>query len=141
MQRRHLLIAGLAATIMPLAAFAGGVTLDYEPSNDPIKAALKQGKTVFVDYAADWCSTCAVQERIIGAIRGSDPAYDENIVFVRVDWDDYGNAPVAIDRNIPRRSTLIALQGSKELGRIVAGTRHADIKALMDRALAAAQNS
>ena len=139
MERRVFLTAALAATL-PLPALAGGETIDFDNS-DPIRAALKAGKTVFVDYAADWCSTCAVQERVIGSLRASNPDYDANIVFVRVDWDDYGNAPVARDRNIPRRSTLIALKGNKELGRIVAGTSEADIKKLMDRALAAAKSA
>jgi hypothetical protein len=40
--------------------------------------------------------------------------------------------------NIPRRSTLVVLKGDQELGRIVAGTRKGDIKALLDRALQAA---
>jgi len=109
--------------------------------SDPIKAALDAGKTVFVDYAADWCSTCARQERVINALRSENPEYDANIVFVRVDWDDFGNAPVTRDRNIPRRSTLIVLKGDAELGRIVAGTSQADIKGLMDKALAAAKSA
>ena len=42
---------------------------------------------------------------------------------------------VTTSRNIPRRSTLIVLRGSEELGRIVAGTRKSDIKTLMDLGL------
>jgi thiol-disulfide isomerase/thioredoxin len=137
MKRRVFLAAAVA--LLPLPALAGGKTIDFDNS-DPIKAALDAGKTVFVDFAADWCSTCAVQERTIAGLRAENPAY-EDIVFVRVDWDDFGRAPVARDRNIPRRSTLIVLKGDKELGRIVAGTSRADIKALMDKALTAAQTS
>ncbi len=37
---------------------------------------------------------------------------------------------------VPRRSTLIAQNGDKELSRIIAGTRAAEIRQLMDRALA-----
>ena len=40
--------------------------------------------------------------------------------------------------NIPRRSTLVALEGGQEIGRIVAGTSKAEIPALFDTALAAA---
>ncbi|MDA8747653.1 thioredoxin family protein [Litoreibacter sp.] len=138
MNRRIFLAAALA--LLPLPTLAGGATIAFDKS-DPIKTALDQGKTVFVDYAADWCSTCAVQERTIGSLRSEDPAYDANIVFVSVDWDEFGRASVARDRNIPRRSTLIVLKGNRELGRIVAGTSRADIKALMDKALAAAQSS
>jgi len=137
MNRRFFLAAAVA--LLPLPALAGGATIDYDRTN-PIKAALDAGKTVFVDFAADWCSTCAVQERTIAGLRSENPAY-EDIVFVRVDWDDFGREPVARDRNVPRRSTLIVLKGDQELGRLVAGTGKAEIKALMDKALAAAQSS
>jgi thiol-disulfide isomerase/thioredoxin len=142
MKRRDFLISTLATTVaLPGAAWAGDLkTVAYDDS-DPIAAALAQGKTVFVDYAADWCSTCAAQERVINALRGEDPAYDANLVFVRVDWDQYANAPVTTSRNIPRRSTLVVLKGDQELGRVVAGTSKADIKALMDTALEAATTS
>lgn len=133
MLRRTFLALSIAFT--STAAFAGGETLNYAPGT--IAEALAGGKTVFVDYATDWCSTCARQERVINALRQSDPAY-ENMVFVRVNWDDYGNHSVATSRNIPRRSTLILLKGDEELGRIVAGTSEADIKALMDKGVAAA---
>ncbi|CAN0598520.1 unnamed protein product, partial [Ectocarpus sp. 12 AP-2014] len=57
------------------------------------------------------------------------------------DWDQHSNSKLAKDLNIPRRSTLVALKGDKELGRIVAGTKSADIQALMDTALAASQTA
>lgn len=112
-----------------------GQTLDYSPGL--IEKALGQGKTVFVDYAASWCSTCARQERVISALRAENPAYDKAMIFVRVDWDDFKRHEVTSSRNIPRRSTLIVLQGNNELGRIVAGTGKNDIKALMDKGLKA----
>ncbi|PTX58040.1 thioredoxin [Litoreibacter ponti] len=141
MNRRAFLMTTAALGLAPMAALAGGLTtIDYDRT-DPIKAALAEGKTVFVDYAADWCSTCRKQERVINALRAENPEYDANIVFVRVDWDDFGNSPVARDRNIPRRSTLIVLKGNDELGRVVAGTSTAQIKELMDRALDAAQTA
>lgn len=139
MNRRFFLTTAMAMTLA-LPAFAGANMVAFD-NGDPIAKALKAGKTVFVDYAADWCSTCARQERVINALRSENPDYDANIVFVRVDWDKFGNAPVAVDRNIPRRSTLIALKGGAELGRIVAGTSKADIKSLMDKALAAAKSA
>ncbi|MEL6585650.1 MAG: thioredoxin family protein [Pseudomonadota bacterium] len=138
MNRRAFLMLTAAATTLPRLAHAAGM-IPFDGS-DPIARALAEGKTVLVDYAADWCSTCARQERVINALRQANPAYDANIVFVRVDWDDFGNAPVATSRNIPRRSTLVVLRGNQELGRIVAGTREAEIKALMDMALSAAQS-
>ena len=134
MIRRSFLASLAAVAFMPFAALAE--TVDYK--DGVIATALAEGKTVFVDYAASWCTTCKIQEDKITALRDANPAYDENIVFVRVDWDKYGRKPVATDRNIPRRSTLLVLKGDQELGRIVAGTRDSEIKELLDTALNAA---
>lgn len=131
--RRTFIATGLAAAIAAPARAAEGFT-DYTPGL--VEDLLAQGKTVFVDYAADWCGTCARQERIITGLLSADPAYGQNVAFVRVDWDEYRKADVTTSRNIPRRSTLIVLKGDQELGRIVAGTSKKDIKALMDLALA-----
>ncbi len=132
MNRRTFLATSTALVALAPMAFAAGTTVDYEEG--VIEAALAEGKTVFVDFAADWCSTCRRQERIIQELRTENPAY-EDMVFVRVDWDLYGNAPVVVERNIPRRSTLIVLRGQEELGRIVAGTSTSDIRALMDKGI------
>ena len=133
---RRTFIAAAAAIALAGPAFAGGETIDYTPG--VVDAALEEGKTVFIDFAADWCSTCHRQERVINAPRAANPAYDDAMVFVKVDWDKYGQEDIAVFHNIPRRSTLIVLKGEAEIGRIVAGTSEADIKALMDKGLAAA---
>ena len=127
MYRRTFLAAALATTALPFGAAQAG-SVDYTPGL--IETALAEGKTVFVDYAADWCGTCRRQERVISALRAGNPAYDDAMMFVRVDWDTYKNHDVTVFREIPRRSTLIVLRGEEELGRIVAGTGEAEIKAL-----------
>lgn len=132
MNRRSFLITASAFSLAPLSAMAGGF-VDYKPG--VIDAALAEGKTVFVDYSAAWCSTCKRQERVINALRAADPGYDAALTFVKVDWDTYKNEDVTVFRNIPRRSTLILLRGEDELGRLVAETAEAQIKALMDRGL------
>lgn len=138
MNRRQFLLstasASLAATLLPSAATAG-TTVDYAPGL--IEKQLAAGKIVFVDYAASWCGTCARQERVINALRNANPAYDQAMVFVRVDWDTYKGHIVTTSRKIPRRSTLLVLKGDAELGRIVAGTGEAQIKALLDTGLEA----
>ena len=132
MKRRLFLATVAAATVAPIVAMAS----DYVTYTDVIiEKALAEGKTVFVDYSASWCSTCHRQERVINALRAQDPAYDAAMTFVKVDWDDYGDHEVAVFRNVPRRSTLIVLRGDVELGRVVAGTSQAQIKELMDTGL------
>ncbi len=57
--------------------------------------------------------------------------------MIVVDWDEYGDGELSRALQIPRRSTLVALKGNMEIGRIVAGTSEAEIKALFDAAVAA----
>lgn len=132
MKRRSFLMTAAAMSVTPFAAFAAGY-VDYKPG--VIDKALAAGKTVFVDYSAPWCGTCKRQERVIQSLRTADPKYDAAMTFVKVDWDTYKNEDVTVFRDIPRRSTLIVLRGDAELGRVVAGTSEAQIKALMDTGL------
>ncbi|WP_298562270.1 thioredoxin family protein [uncultured Aliiroseovarius sp.] len=134
MNRRDFLSLTAAVSLVPALARAGA--MDY--SRGLVEQALANGETVFLDFKASWCSTCAAQERVIKALKAENPAYDENITFINVDWDKYGKSKLSRSLRIPRRSTLVVLKGEDELGRIVAGTSKADIKALMDTALAAA---
>lgn len=134
MNRRDFIALSTAATLTPLALSAKVV--DYTPGM--AQKALASGKTVFLDFSATWCSTCAAQDRVINALRSENPAYDANITFIKVDWDDYGNGKLSNALKIPRRSTLVVLKGDKELGRIVAGTAKKQIRKLMDTALTAA---
>jgi thioredoxin 1 len=134
MKRRHFLIVSTAAALtLPFAAQAAQ---DYTP--ELLKSELAAGKTVFIDFKASWCPTCAAQGRAIDALLQDNPDYEKQISFLFADWDTWGEGDLVKQLNIPRRSTLVVLKGDKELGRIVAGTAKAEIKALMDLALQAA---
>lgn len=134
MNRRLFIASAAVALSAPKLLLADGEgTVEYTPGL--IEEKLAAGETVFVDFAATWCSTCKRQERIISELRTNNPEFDKNISFVKVDWDAYGSHEVATSRKIPRRSTLILLQGEEELGRIVAGTDSDQIKKLLELAL------
>jgi thioredoxin 1 len=135
MQRRDFLTLAASLTLAPFAVRAGEATL-YTPG--AAEAAMDQGKVVLLDFWASWCSTCAAQERVLAELKAENPEYEKNIVFFVVDWDEHGKGELSRALNIPRRSTLVALRGREELNRIVAGTGKAEIKALLDMALAAA---
>lgn len=134
MNRRNLLLAAAALTALTAVPFAAMAdSIDYTPGS--AEDAIANGDTVFVDFAADWCSTCRSQERTINALRAANPAYDAAITFYRVDWDTYGNSEFATALAVPRRSTLVMFRDGAEVGRIVAGTAEADIRALLDAGL------
>ena len=134
MKRRNFLALSAAATLVPMAGFADE-TLDYAPGL--VKERLAAGETVFLDFKASWCTTCRAQERVIGALRAENAAYDDAITFINIDWDQYGRSDLALELNIPRRSTLVVMKGEAELGRLVARTSRSDIQGLMDLALSA----
>lgn len=134
MNRRIFLALTAVPLLLPVALRAGEDLVPFRPG--VIDAALAEGKTVFVDYFAPWCPTCRAQERRVRELRAENPDYDKKLLFVRVDWDTYRTHGVVTSRSIPRRSTLLMLRGDRELGRIVAGTGKAEIKALLDSGLA-----
>lgn len=134
MNRRDFTLAALGAALVPSLGLAK--TLDY--AEGLAKKHLAEGDVVFLDFKASWCGTCKAQERVINALKAENPAYAKKITFINVDWDEHGRGSLVNELNIPRRSTLVALKGDKEIGRIVAGTGKAQIKELMDAALAAA---
>lgn len=131
MNRRHFIALVGATAVAPLSVSAE--VLNFMPGL--VTERLAAGETVFLDFKASWCTTCRAQERVIGQLRADNSAYDDAITFINVDWDRYSRSDLANRLNIPRRSTLVALKGDQELGRIVAGTRTSDIKELMDIAL------
>lgn len=133
MNRRHFLTLAAATALMPAALSAR--SLSYTPGL--VDEALANGETVFVEFGTDWCTTCAAQRRNISALRDANPAYDEVITFVSVDWDKYSGSALSKRLEIPRRSTLVVLRGEEELGRIIASSRRATIQDLLDTALAA----
>lgn len=132
MHRRHFLSLTAATFALPNLALAAA---NYTPGL--VQKHLDQGDTVFLDFKASWCSTCRAQERVIKQLKSQNPDYEAKIVFIDVDWDVYGRSDLVKSLSIPRRSTLVALKGDAEIGRIVAQTSSAKIKALMDAALAA----
>lgn len=133
MDRRSFMALTASITLVPAL---GSAATAYQPGL--VKQLLADGKTVFVDFTTDWCTTCAAQKRAMASLRKSNPTYDENIAFVTVDFDQHGRKGIGKELRIPRRSTLVVLKGEAELGRIVAGTSTKQIKALMDTALTAA---
>ncbi|MEP2782262.1 MAG: thioredoxin family protein [Pseudoruegeria sp.] len=137
MNRRQFTILAGASALVPV--WAQAKTTNYSPGL--VDQELAAGKTVFLDFRADWCSTCASQERTIEKLMSENPDYAANVSFINVDWDQFRSAELTKRLKIPRRSTLVVLKGDKELGRIVAGVSKKDIKALMDTALAAAQSA
>ncbi|MEZ5721083.1 MAG: thioredoxin family protein [Paracoccaceae bacterium] len=136
MKRRTFLTTLPATLLVPRLAQAL-TEVPYVPGL--IDERLDAGETLFVDFFAPWCGTCQAQRRVIEGLTEENPDYEAHLTFVEVDWDTYGRSELSMALQIPRRSTLVAIGPDRtEIGRLVAQTGRADIKGLMDAALAVA---
>lgn len=133
MNRREFMALGAAISVaLPLSS-AQAATVEYAPG--VAETAMANGERIVLRFYTDWCSTCARQERVINSLRAEMPQIDSDMTVIEVNWDEYANSDLARQFNVPRRSTIIALKGSEELGRSVAGTSTNDIRALFQAAL------
>ncbi|MCB1390295.1 MAG: thioredoxin family protein [Rhodobacteraceae bacterium] len=131
MLRRDFLMLTAAVSLAPLAARADFIAYTPGVAED----AMARGDRIILDFYATWCSTCARQQRIMQQLRAGNAAYDRQLTLIHVDWDEYGRSALSQRFAVPRRSTIIALKGERELGRTVAGTSVSDIQGLFDLAL------
>lgn len=125
------LMAGLAAwtVIRPVSAATSIITY-----SETALAELAAGNQPYlIDFFATWCSTCAAQEWVLQGLAEASPAYAA-IPIIRVDWDQHSRGDLVRKMGIPRRSTLVLMRGTTELGRLVADTRRDAIAGLLDLA-------
>jgi len=91
MNRRDFLLLSAFVTLAPPMVRADEPANMAAYSPELLAAELKAGKTVFLDFNATWCTTCAAQGRAIDALRAANPAYAA-VSFINVDWDTWSGA-------------------------------------------------
>lgn len=65
-----------------------------QPFAPQLAQALKQNKIVFVDFTADWCVNCKVNERLVLDTEEVQRAFREhNVIFLKADWTN-GDADI-----------------------------------------------
>ncbi len=75
-------------TSEPHSSAQSSEAIDWVPfSVDKLKSYLDQKKTVFVDFSADWCLTCKVNEKTaLSSPRAAALLKEKQIVAMKADW-------------------------------------------------------
>jgi thiol-disulfide isomerase/thioredoxin len=126
--RRALILIAVAWTVTGAAAAA-----EYRAFDQAAFAqAQSEGRPILVEVFAPWCPTCRAQSPIVRTIAAD--AVFANLVVFRIDYDNQRDEWRAL--NVRRQSTLIAYNGARETGRLVAATSPDRIETLMRSAVA-----
>jgi thioredoxin 1 len=116
--------------ISTLALFANAVFAGPFTQADFDKA-VADGKSVVVEFHADWCPTCKKQAPIVKEI-AADPAY-KNFVFLTADYDK--EVELKKKHNVTKQSTFVVFKGGKEVARSTGQTAKADIAGTFAKAM------
>jgi thioredoxin 1 len=122
----------------PAGAVPGSGNLFAQQQKDAFTperfAALQdQGALILVDVFADWCSTCAQQQRILAEFRERHP--EVPLHTLTVDFDR--QKQYVRQFRAPRQSTFILYRGTERVWFSVAETDRDRIFAELNRAAAA----
>lgn len=99
-------------------------------SPDRFKALQAAGEVVLLDVFADWCPTCAQQQKVLAAYRAQHPNAKFTILEINFDRDKQW----VREYKAPRQSTLILYRGDRQVWYAVAETRSEVIFAELNKA-------
>lgn len=92
----------------------GYVLVDY--IKGLIEKYLVVGDIVYVDFKIDWCLICCVMVCCLDVLCEENVVYDENIVFIDVDFDCWGGSSLIKKWGVLSCLIYIVLKGDQELG-------------------------
>lgn len=117
-----------ALTLISASASAGEVKPYSEASLKEAKAA---GKTVLLDFHADWCPICKKQGPVIQNLLQEDKL--KEVAAFKVDYDN--ETALKQQFKVTSQSTLIVFKGEKAVARATGVTDKDQIRALIKRGL------
>jgi thioredoxin 1 len=128
----------LSAVFVALALALGAGTAaaqEHETFTAERFAALQaEGAIILLDVYADWCPTCAQQQKVLADYRERHP--DAPIHYLRIDFDSQKQYVTRF--RAPRQSTLIIYHGDERVWFSVAETKSEAIFDALNGAVAAA---
>ena len=127
----RLMMAGLL-TLLIGTSLSQAETVNYSPGMLP--KLTKTGKPVLLDFYTTWCITCRAQQRVISKLLSNESEFSD-VIWVKIDWDQYSGSDLSKKLRIPRRSVLVMLKNGKETSRLVAQTDTKAIRKLIQSGL------
>lgn len=122
----------LALAIMAPATGVAAQTPEKQPFTEERFTALQeQDALILLDVFADWCPTCAGQQKILAAFQEENP--EAPLHILTIDFDDQKDQVRRF--RAPRQSTLILYRGDERLWFSVAETRREVIFDALNQAL------
>lgn len=118
----------LALNLITVGAMAGEIKPYNEAAFREAKAA---GKTVLLDFHADWCPVCKKQGPVLGSLVQEDKLKD--IAAFKVNYDD--EAALKKQFKVTSQSTLIVLKGEQVVSRATGVIDRNKIRALIEKGL------
>jgi thiol-disulfide isomerase/thioredoxin len=114
---------------------AQDVEVEKEPfTQERFNELREAGAIVLVDIFADWCPTCAKQQKLIQQYREENP--DNEFHILEVDFDD--NKQAVRELRAPRQSTVLLFKGNEQYWYSVAETRYEVFEQELNKAFNAA---
>jgi thioredoxin 1 len=128
----------IAILILSSGFVTPALALDKESFTEARFSALQAaGEVILVDVFADWCPTCARQQKIIEQYRSENPHRQFHVLEV-----DFDNDKEQVRRfRAPRQSTLLLYHGAHQFWFSVGETRPEVIFAELEKVFAAAEKA
>jgi len=121
----------LAVAAVLLGSAALSHALDIKPySATALAEAQKANQPVALHFHADWCPTCRAQTGVLQQLK-AEAGLDLTVLVANYDTEK----DLKRRFNVRAQSTLVALHGDKETGRLIGDTTAAGIRTALKSAL------
>lgn len=132
MKHYQSVMRGVTVLFLSLAtslAATAGEWRAYEEA--AFRQAQDQGKTVVLDFHADWCGTCQKQKPLLEALL-NEPTLSGAVGFT-VNYDDAG--PLKKSLKVAKQSTVVVFKGRREVARSMGMTDKDGLRDLIRKGL------
>jgi len=121
-------VFAVALSLLTAGAMAGEIKPYNEAAFSEAKAA---GKTILLDFHADWCPVCRKQGPLLQSLVQEDKLKD--VVVFKVNYDK--ETALKKDLKVANQSTLIVFKGGQEASRATWVTDKDEIRSLIEKGL------